>query len=167
MGSLSLLQGIFPTQGSNPGLLHCRQFLYQQSHKGSPRMLECIAYRFSSRSSQPRNQTGVSCIAGRFFTNWAISEAQVLKYLCPNAGLPGLFVVNIWYQEVSCREQNKELKTRTKGGFMYDRNQFDFREIIQACLNVFQPKQNKQSFDSLSASRCGYIFYPPQSQTTK
>ena len=32
MGSLSLLQGIFPTQGSNPGLLHCRQVLYQLSH---------------------------------------------------------------------------------------------------------------------------------------
>ena len=36
MGSLSLLQGIFPTQGSNPGLLHCRQMLYQLSRKGSP-----------------------------------------------------------------------------------------------------------------------------------
>ena len=34
--SLSLLQGIFPTQGSNPGLLHCRQILYQLRHKGSP-----------------------------------------------------------------------------------------------------------------------------------
>ena len=33
---LSLLQGIFPTQGSNPGLLHCRQILYQLSLKGSP-----------------------------------------------------------------------------------------------------------------------------------
>ena len=32
----SLLQGIFPTQGSNPGLPHCRQILYQLSHKGSP-----------------------------------------------------------------------------------------------------------------------------------
>ena len=30
-----LLQGIFPTQGSNPGLLHCRQTLYRLSHKGS------------------------------------------------------------------------------------------------------------------------------------
>ena len=29
VGSLSLLHGIFPTQGSNPGLLHCRQILYQ------------------------------------------------------------------------------------------------------------------------------------------
>ena len=35
VGSLSLLQGIFPTQGSNSGLLHCRQILYQLSHKGS------------------------------------------------------------------------------------------------------------------------------------
>ena len=35
MGSLSLLQGIFPTQGSNPGLLHCRRILYQLSHKGN------------------------------------------------------------------------------------------------------------------------------------
>ena len=36
VGSLSLLQGIFPTQGSNPGLPHCRQILYQLSHQGSP-----------------------------------------------------------------------------------------------------------------------------------
>jgi len=36
VGSLSLLQGIFPTQRSNPGLLHCRRTLYQLSHKGSP-----------------------------------------------------------------------------------------------------------------------------------
>ena len=33
VGSLSLLQGIFPTQGLNPGLLHCRQVLYQLSHR--------------------------------------------------------------------------------------------------------------------------------------
>ena len=36
MGNLSLLQGILPIQGSNPGLLHCRQMLYQLSHKGGP-----------------------------------------------------------------------------------------------------------------------------------
>ena len=69
VGSLSLLQGIFPTQGSNPGLPHCRQILYQLSHQGSPRILEWVAYPFSSRSSRCRNQTGVSCIAGGFFTN--------------------------------------------------------------------------------------------------
>ena len=69
-GSLSLLQGIFPTQGSNPGLPHCRQILYHLSHPGSPRRLEWGVYPFSSRSSWPRNRTGVSCIAGGFFTSW-------------------------------------------------------------------------------------------------
>ena len=36
VGSCSLLQGIFPTQGSNPGLLHCRWILDQLSYQGSP-----------------------------------------------------------------------------------------------------------------------------------
>ena len=36
VGSLSLLQWIFPTQELNCGLLHCRQILYQSSHRGSP-----------------------------------------------------------------------------------------------------------------------------------
>ena len=76
VGSISLLQGIFPTQGSNPGLTHCRRMLYQLSHKESPRIPEWIAYSFSSGSSRPRNQTRVSCIADGFFTSWALREAQ-------------------------------------------------------------------------------------------
>ena len=40
MCSLSLLQGIFPTQESNPGLPHCRWILYQRTQKGSPGILE-------------------------------------------------------------------------------------------------------------------------------
>ena len=75
VGSLSLLQGIFPTQGSNPGLQHCRRILYQLSHKGSPRILEWVAYPFSIGSSWLGNLTSISCIAGWFFTNWAIREA--------------------------------------------------------------------------------------------
>ena len=58
VGSFSLLQGIFPTQGSNPGLQHCRWMLYQLSHKGSPRILEWVAYHFSMGSSQPRIKPG-------------------------------------------------------------------------------------------------------------
>ena len=77
MGSLSLLQGIFPTQGSNPGLLHCRRILYQLSYKGSPRILEWVAYPFSSGSSWLTNRARVSCIAGGFFTNWAIRKDQM------------------------------------------------------------------------------------------
>ena len=76
VGSLFFLQGIFPTQESNPGLPHCRRILYQLSHKGRPRILEWVAYLFSRGSFWPRNQTRVSCIAGRFFTNWTIREAQ-------------------------------------------------------------------------------------------
>ena len=64
-----LLQGIFPTQGSNPGLPHCRQILYQVSRKEGPRILGWVACPFSSWSSWRRSRTRVSCIAGRFFTN--------------------------------------------------------------------------------------------------
>ena len=74
VGSHSLLLGIFSTQGLNPGLSHCRQILYQLGHKGSPRILEWVAYPFSSGSSQPRNWTRVSCIVGGFFANWVIRE---------------------------------------------------------------------------------------------
>ena len=75
-GSLFLLQGIIPTQGPNPGLLHGKWLLYKLSHQASPRKLEWVAYPFSSGSSQPRDQTQVSCIAGGFLTVWASREAQ-------------------------------------------------------------------------------------------
>ena len=89
VGSHSLLQAIFPTQESNPGLLHCRWILYQLSHRGNPRILEWVACSFSSGSSWPRNWTGVSYLAGGFFTKWAIREAQ---YLC---------AIHVSYDEVS------------------------------------------------------------------
>ena len=118
MGSLFLLQGIFPTQGSNPvscipgafvtswatrkalntflqqhrddsthgqepnpGVPRCRWILYQLSLKGSPRILEWVAYPFSNGSFQSRNRTGVSYIAGGFFTNWAIRKAPKVSWL--------------------------------------------------------------------------------------
>ena len=58
VGSLSLLQGIFPTQGSNPGLPYCRWILYQLSRKGSPRTLEWVACPCSSQSSRPKMGRG-------------------------------------------------------------------------------------------------------------
>ena len=79
----SFFLSTFPSPGDlpNPGIEPRSPSLwvdfYQLSHKGSPRILEWVAYPFSSRSSQPRNLLGVSCIAGRFFTNWAIREACV------------------------------------------------------------------------------------------
>ena len=56
----------------NPGIeprspTHCRQILYQLSHQGNPRILEWVAYPFSSRSFQPRNRTWSPALQADFF----------------------------------------------------------------------------------------------------
>ena len=56
------------TQGSNPGLLHCRQILYQLSHKGSPRILEWVAYPFS-RGIFPTQES-----------NWGLLHCRQILY---------------------------------------------------------------------------------------
>ena len=76
VGCHALLQGIFPTQASNSGLLHCKWILYCLSYQESPRILKWVVYPFSRESSWLRNWTGVSCIAGRFFTSWTNREAK-------------------------------------------------------------------------------------------
>ena len=105
VGSLSLLQGIFPSQGPNPRLPHCRQILYQLSHKGTPGILGWVTYPFSSRSPWSRDQTRVSCVAGQFFTNcvirdlWESSLKLVSKRLISGTVLrllEGLSIVFIW-----------------------------------------------------------------------
>ena len=76
--------GIFPTQGLNPGLLHCRWILYYLSHQGSPRILGWVAYPFSRGSSQPRNQTSV---AGGFSTQVLDSQRTMHTHgtnVCPS-----------------------------------------------------------------------------------
>ena len=80
VGVGSLLQGIFTTQVLNPGLPHCRWILYQLSHQGRPRILEWVAYPFSSRSSLPRNWARIPCIAGGFFTSWAMRDWKGVLY---------------------------------------------------------------------------------------
>ena len=59
VGCNGLLHGIFPIQGSNPSLLHCRQIIYHLSHQGSSRILEWVAYPLSRWSSGPCNQNRV------------------------------------------------------------------------------------------------------------
>ena len=58
VGCHALLQGIFPTQGLNPGFPHCRQILYHLSHQGSPRILERVAYPFSRVLPNPGIKLG-------------------------------------------------------------------------------------------------------------
>ena len=84
-----LLQGIFPTQGLNPGLLHCRWILYQLSHKGSPRILEWVAYAFSRGSSWSRNQARVN-VGKCVYLNW-----------CENLNLWVCIRVLIWLPSLS------------------------------------------------------------------
>ena len=52
VGCYFLLQGIFPTQESNLGLLHCRQILYHLSHQGSPLLHTIGHFMFTEASSQ-------------------------------------------------------------------------------------------------------------------
>ena len=89
VGSLSLLQGIFPTPWiqPRPPALQADSLPAeppeQPKNTGvrSPRILGWEAYPFSSSSSRLRNRSQVSCIAGGFFTNWAIRESpQGIKY---------------------------------------------------------------------------------------
>ena len=66
--SLSFLQGIFPTQGSNPGLPHCSQILYHLSHR-KPRNTGVGTLSLLQQIFPTQELTGVSCVAGGFFTN--------------------------------------------------------------------------------------------------
>ena len=80
----ALLQEIFPTQGSNPGLPHCRWILNHLSCQGSPLILEWVAYPFFRGSSPPRDWTRVSCNADGFFISWATREAWEWYYIVSN-----------------------------------------------------------------------------------
>ena len=94
VGSLSLLQGIFPTQGSNSGLLHCSQILYQLSHKGSPRILEWVDY--------------LSLLQGIFPTqesNWGLMNFRQILYQLSYQGSPDMLsyvtveivILTLWF----------------------------------------------------------------------
>ena len=106
VGCHALLQGIFPTQGSNPGLLHWRWILYWLSHQGSPRIPEWVAYPSCRGSSWPRNWTGVSWIAGRVFTSWATREASVLS-LYPHLFWKATWPSIIWeFYHLHCHQKS-------------------------------------------------------------
>ena len=107
----ALLQGIFPLQESNPGLLHCKQILYYLSHQGSPRILEWVAYPFSRGSFQPRSWTGVpalqadllqlSCQGGTIVLHLFIEKKSMCKWTITvqNSFVQGPF---IFWKNVTC-----------------------------------------------------------------
>ena len=101
VGSLSFLQGIFPTQGLNPGLQHCGWILHQLSHKESPKILEWIAYPFRGfpdpgiepgspalqADSLPTELSGKPYVINLLISSRANSSSMiliiVLAFLCP------------------------------------------------------------------------------------
>ena len=117
VGSLSLLQGIFPIQESNQGLLHCGWILYGLRHQESPWILEWVAYSFSRSFSWPKNRTGISCIAGGFLTSWPTREALIvtwpgIKPMPPAVEAWSLFFF-IWAQ-IKCRNLHSYIKFCSK-----------------------------------------------------
>ena len=109
MGSPSLLQGVFPTQGSNPGLPYCGQILYHLSHKGSPRILECSLSLLQQIFPTQESNRGLLHCSWIFFTNWAIRKASdqfhpriillsPMSLLCSTC-IPAFLVVIIQLQE--------------------------------------------------------------------
>ena len=102
VGCLALLQGIFPTQGSNPGLPHCRWILYHLSHQGS-------LYTFSIEVQLMYNVVLISAVQQRdlviythtfffiFFFIFPLWLSQDIKYcsLCYKVGPYCLSVLNL------------------------------------------------------------------------
>ena len=72
----SLLQGIIPTQRWSPGLPTWQVDSLPAEAQGKPKNTEVDSLSLLQWSSQPRNRTRVSCIAGRFLINGAIRKAQ-------------------------------------------------------------------------------------------
>ena len=58
VGCYALLQGTFPTQGSNPGVPHCKEIIHCLSYQGSPRVLAWGAYHFSRDLPNPGIKLG-------------------------------------------------------------------------------------------------------------
>ena len=84
VGSPSLLQGIFPTEGSNPGIPHCRQILYQLSHQGSPSKdpLELVSQYF--RKQLFLTSISMQKVILLYIARFHLSDAQDLAILTNN-----------------------------------------------------------------------------------
>ena len=80
--SLKNLQGIFPTQGLNPGLLHCRWTLYRLSHQGSPRTTRKFPVTFFFKDNYKHNCSTVT------ITKKYVLTPECVPSVFPFPGLP-------------------------------------------------------------------------------
>ena len=84
MGSLSILQGIFPTQALNTGLSYCRWILYHLSHKGSPTVQHRELWPMSCGNQVGGNVEGEGIHVHVWLNPFAITESyyNVVNQLC-------------------------------------------------------------------------------------
>ena len=82
----SLLQGIFSTQGSNLGFLHCRWILYCLSHQGSPKMSMCSC-KYQLEGLSPFSDLSVVLFA--LLEKEMATHSSVLAWRIPGMGEPG------------------------------------------------------------------------------
>ena len=92
-----------PHPGLKPRSLVLQADSLPAEPQGSPRIVEWVAYPFSSRSSWLGNQTGVSCIAGGFFTNWAIREESIIS-----TKLRNMYLMPLCLRRRGCLTLNKK-----------------------------------------------------------
>ena len=114
--SCALLQGVFPTQWSNPGLPHCRQILYHLSHQGSPRILELVSYPFSRVCSD----SGIEAGSPALQTDSLPAELPVKLKLGSNTCLL-IKIVTITYNT-----------------FLPTRNRFVWKSVLQDLMNSWK-----------------------------
>ena len=77
VGSHSLFQGIFPTQGTNPCLPHCRQTLLPSELTGKPKNTGVGSHSLLQGTFLTLGLNRDPCIVGRFFISWATREAHI------------------------------------------------------------------------------------------
>ena len=157
VGCHALLQGIFPTPGSNPGLLHYRQIFYHLEPPGKLKNTKWVAYPFSRGSSWPRNWAGISCIAGRFFTSWATREALAPPSHLEVLVLPTLYVRH--FQHAGFRAV--ERKEREYGGALGRFNGPHLGMVYIISTHILMARNNHMALSVCTLS-CKYITVCPE-----
>ena len=127
-GAIAFSRGIFPTQGLNPGLLHCRQTLYPLSHQGSPFSLgkcksksQCDTTSHLLRCSLSKNQK----IAD------VDKDVETLEPLCP------IDVKLCWWSRMACPQKIKNKLPYSPAILLLDIYSDRIRISKDSCILMF------------------------------
>ena len=111
-----LLQGIFPIQGSNPGLLHCRQILYHLSHQGSP-------YICTSEVAQ-----------------LCLTLCNPMDCSLPRSSIHGIFQARVLEWAAIAFSEGNILRISNLNGFRHLSSNVGIKMVMEQCLHNPQEK---------------------------